>query len=89
MTSKIGIRLINNTIAAYILTKIAVTKTRPSSGVKPTIDIKGSINFAKNSMTPETSNILTINTKGIKILYNGMQISLISTIIFLAIFCIH
>jgi len=51
--------------------------------------MSGSRTFAVNSIAPETSKILIIKTKGIKILYNGMQISLISTIIFLAIFFIH
>ena len=71
------------------MTKIAVTKTRPSSGVSPTIDMKGSSNFAKNSIIPEISKILTIKTKGIKILYKGIQISLISVRILLAVLCIH
>ena len=63
--------------------KIAVTKTRPSSGVNPTMDMKGSSNFAKNSIIPEISKILTIKTKGIKIYFRGYLFSRICPKIFI------
>ena len=47
------------------------------------------VNLQEEYAKTEISKILTIKTKGIKILYKGIQISLMSVRILLVTFCIH